>query len=48
MPTTDGIIDMRLYGRQAKFKLSQDAVGGDFRLGKQRIEVRGTPIKRAR
>lgn len=47
--TTDAITDLRHYGRQAKFKLSQTGVmGGDFRLGKQRIEVSGTPAKRAR
>lgn len=49
MATTDDIIDLRHYGRQAKFKLSQsDVTGGDFRLGKQRIEVSGKPIKRAK
>lgn len=32
--------DFRHYGRQSKFRLSQTGViGGDFRLGEQRIEV---------
>ncbi len=41
-------VDMRLFGRQAKFRLMQDAVDGDFRMGAQRLEVGGTPIKRQR
>ena len=45
--TTDSIIDMRSYGRQAKLKLSQTGVvGGDFALGAHRLEVTGVPTKR--
>jgi hypothetical protein len=43
----DTVIDLRHFGRQSKMKLSQtDVVGGDFRLGAQRLEVRGTATKR--
>ncbi len=43
----DTIIDTRHFGRQVKLKLSQtDVLGGDFRLGVQRIEVAGTGTKR--
>lgn len=43
----DTIIDLRHFGRQSKMRLSQnDVMGGDFRLGAQRLEVRGTPTKR--
>lgn len=36
----DDIVDLRHFGRQCKFTLSQsDVLGGDFRLGAQRIEV---------
>jgi hypothetical protein len=41
------VIDLRHFGRQSKMKLSQTGiVGGDFRLGAQRLEVRGTASKR--
>lgn len=43
----DTIVDVRHFGRQSKLKLSQTGVvGGDFRLGAQRLEVTGTPTKR--
>jgi hypothetical protein len=45
--TTDVIADVRHFGRQSKFQLSQTGVtGGDFRLGAQRIEVGQTATKR--
>lgn len=40
IPINVGIVDMRHYGRQVKVKISQTGViGGDFALGKQRIEA---------
>ena len=45
--TTDPIVDMRSFGRQARLTLSQTGVvGGDFALGGHRLEVTGTPSKR--
>lgn len=37
--TSDSIVDLRHFGRQIKVKLSQDVLGGDFALGKSRIEA---------
>lgn len=43
----DTIVDLRHFGRQTKLKLAQSSVvGGDFRLGAQRIEITGTATKR--
>lgn len=45
--TSDTIVDMRSFGRQAKIRLSQSSVvGGDFGLGAHRLEVIGTATKR--
>lgn len=41
------IVDLRVGGRQAKFRLSQEEVGGDFRLGAPRLEVRRRGKRRA-
>lgn len=38
-----GIVDMNMAGRQMSVKLSSDELGGDFRLGLQRIEVADGP-----
>lgn len=40
------MVDLRHYGRQAKFRLSQDSIGCDFRMGAQRIEVARTSTQR--
>jgi hypothetical protein len=43
----DTVVDLRHFGRQSKVELSQTGVvGGNFRLGAQRLEVRGVPTKR--
>jgi hypothetical protein len=39
------VVDLRHFGRQVKFELSQEVVGGDFRLGQQRVEI-GTSGRR--
>jgi hypothetical protein len=36
---TDSLVDVRHFGRQVKVKLGQSILGGDFALGRQRIEV---------
>jgi hypothetical protein len=38
IPENAGLVDLRHFGRQAKFKMAQTGVvGGDFRLGRQRL-----------
>lgn len=44
----DSMVDLRHFGRQAKFRLEQDEVGGDFRLGLHRIEISDRATKRQR
>lgn len=33
------IVDLRHYGRMVQFELAQEEIGGDFRLGLQRVEI---------
>jgi hypothetical protein len=44
---TDEITDMRLAGRQIAFRLTSDAVDGDFRLGKCQLEISAAGKKRS-
>ena len=42
LTTTTSIADLRLSGRQAKYRITSNALGGDFRMGKPRIEISPT------
>lgn len=44
--TTDDVIDTRLSGRQISVKIESNVVGGDFRLGKPRMDIEITAERR--
>ena len=44
---TDEIVDTRVAGRQFGMKITSNTLGGDFRLGKLRLEISGAGKKRS-
>ncbi len=42
----DGMIDLRMSGRQVSLRLTSNVVGGNFRLGRHRVETKDTGRRR--
>jgi len=46
IPVKTGMVDIWIGGRQVGFRMSGNALGSDFRLGKPRVEVKGAGLRR--